>query len=85
MSIKMPIYFEELEVILNQWKMNSISNSYNKISQRDLKERMISKIIKLFESIHHSDMNISEEVNLDRTYGKIRYENIIRVTQKSKL
>ena len=58
MSIKMPIYFEELEVILNQWKMNSISNSYNKISQRDLKERMISKIIKLFESIHHSDMRM---------------------------
>ena len=81
----MPLYFEELEVILNQWKMNSITNSYDKISQNDLKERMISKIIKLFDSIHHGDMNISEEINLDRTYGKIRYDNIIRVNQKSKL
>jgi len=81
----MPLYFEELEVILNQWKMNSITNSYDKISQHDLKERMISKIIQLFESIHHSKINISEEPTLDRTYGKIRYENIIRVTQKSKL
>lgn len=81
----MPLYFEELEVILNQWKMNSITNSYDKISQHDLKERMISKIIKLFDSIHHGDMNISEEINLDRTYGKIRYDNIIRVNQKSKL
>ena len=81
----MPIYFEELEVILNQWKMNSISNSYNKISQRDLKERMISKIIKLFESIHHSEIKVSEEPNFDRTYGKIRYKNIVRINQKSKL
>jgi hypothetical protein len=83
----MPLYFEELETILNQWKMNSITNSYNKNSQHDLKERMISKIIHLFESIHHSEINISEEPNFDRTYGKIRYENIIRISpnQKSKL
>jgi hypothetical protein len=46
---------------------------------------MIAKLMTLFESINHGEISVSEEANLDRTYGKIQYENVIRIHPKSKL
>ena len=75
----MPLYFEELETILNQWKMNSITNSYNKNSQHDLKERMISKIIHKKSSVvarvpSAGDLDYGE-LALNYADGKLYYKN----------
>ena len=76
----MPIYFNELEKILNQWKMHSFTWRGDKINELELKKRTIAKIISLFESINHQNLNITEEANLDNTYGKIKYDNIVRIS-----
>jgi hypothetical protein len=81
----MPIHFKTLESILNNWKMYSLTISNDQIKQLELKERMIAKLMTLFESINHGEISVSEEANLDRTYGKIQYENVIRIHPKSKL
>ena len=81
----MPIYFEELEAILNTWKMHSLilENDHNNI---ELKKRTISKIITLFETINQDNIEISEKANIDNTYGKITYDNIINISSlKSRL
>ena len=82
----MPIYFDELEHILNQWKMYSLTNPQDKVTEFELKQRMMEKIEKLFENLRQEQIRITEEANLDRTYGKIKYDNIVRIsTPHSKL
>ncbi len=82
----MPIYFKELEIILNEWKIYQSNNSGNKISENELKKRVISRITDIFELVKSDNVIITEEANLDRTYGKIYYENIIKISiPKSKL
>ena len=76
----MPIYFDELETILNQWKMYSLTNPGDKVTEMELKQRMIAKIEKLFENLYHDQIRVTEEANLDNTYGKIRYDNIVRIS-----
>ena len=82
----MPIYFEELETILNQWKMHSFTWRGNTNNKYELKKRTIIKIIQLFEEIDHNNIDITEETNLDRTHKKIIYDNIVRISMpRSKL
>ena len=76
----MPIYFDELEHILNQWKMYSLTNPQDKVTEFELKQRMMEKIEKLFENLRQEQIRITEEANLDRTYGKIKYDNIVRIS-----
>lgn len=76
----MPIYFEELETILNQWKMYSLTNPGDKVTEMELKQRMISKIKKLFENLHQDQIRVREEANLDNTYRKMRYDNIVKIS-----
>ena len=82
----MPIYFEELETILNQWKMHSFTWRGDTNNKYELKKRTIIKIIQLFEEIDHNNIDITEETNLDRTHKKIIYDNIVRISMpRSKL
>ena len=76
----MPIYFDELESILNQWKIYSFTWKGDKNNELELKQRMIAKIVKLLELINHTNINVVEEVYPSRTYGKINYNNVVRVS-----
>ena len=76
----MPIYFDELETILNQWKMYSLTNPGDKVTEIELKQRMIAKIEKLFENLNQDQIRITEEANMDNTYGKIKYDNVVRIS-----
>ena len=73
----MPIYFDELENILNQWKIHSFTWRGNKHNETELKKRTIIKIIKLFRSINYDNITVNEEVSPDRTYGKLTQEKTI--------
>tara|TARA_Y100000591_G_scaffold45638_1_gene34161 strand:- start:5065 stop:5313 length:249 start_codon:yes stop_codon:yes gene_type:complete len=75
----MPIYFDELETILNQWKMYSLTNPGDKVTEIELKQRMLAKIETLFERLHHDQIRVTEEANLDNTNNKIKYDNIVRI------
>ena len=75
----MPIYFDELETILNLWKMYSLTNPGDKVTEIELKQRMIAKIEKLFENLHQDQIRITEEANLDNTNNKIKYDNVVRI------
>lgn len=77
----MPIYFDELETILNQWKMHSFTWRGNKENETELKKRTIIKIIKLFESINYNNITVNEEVSPDRIYGKMVYNNVVRISK----
>jgi hypothetical protein len=46
----------------------------------ELKQRMISKIEKLFENLHQDQIRVTEEANMDNTYGKIKYDNVVRIS-----
>ena len=81
----MPIYFKELEYILNHWKMHSSMSKNSLTEQLVFKKRMINDVNRLFKSLNHNNIHISEEANLDRTYGAIKYKNIVRVSPQSKL
>ena len=76
----MPIYFDELETILNQWKMYSLINTGDKVTEIELKQRMIAKIEQLFENLHQDQIRVTEEANMDNTYGKIKYDNVVRIS-----
>ena len=76
----MPIYFDELENILNQWKMHSFTWRGNKDNELELKKRTIIKIIKLFESINYNNITVNEDITPDRTSKNLNYNNIVRIS-----
>ena len=76
----MPIYFDELETILNQWKMHSFTWRGDTNNKYELKKRSIAKIIQLFEAIDYDNIDITEEAKLNREHGKITYDNIVRIS-----
>ena len=76
----MPIYFDELENILNQWKMYSFTWRGNKDNELELKKRSIIKIIKLFESINYNNIIVNEDITPDRTSKNLNYDNIVRIS-----
>ena len=76
----MPIYFDELETILNQWKIHSFTWRGDKNNELELKKRTIIKIIKLFESINYNNITFNEEVSPDRSHKKMNYNNVVRIS-----
>lgn len=57
-----------------------ITNPGDKVTEMELKQRMISKIEKLFENLHQDQIRVTEEANMDNTYGKIKYDNVVRIS-----
>ena len=91
----MPIVFEELEKILIGWSthvkikqpiVEKASRLSYKIMNKKAKEDYCNKILHLFQSIDIQSIEIKEELNSDRTYGKLSLKkNIIINKPKSSL
>jgi hypothetical protein len=91
----MPIVFEELEKILIEWDrcvknkqpiVDKASRLSYKIMNKKAKEDYCNKILHLFQSIDVQSIEIKEELNPDRTYGKLVVKkNIIINKPKSSL
>jgi len=91
----MPIVFEELEKILIGWYrcvqvnqpiVDKASRLSYKIMNKKAKEDCCNKILHLFQSIDIQSIEIKEELNPDRIYGKLVVKkNIIINKPKSSL
>ena len=87
----MPIIFQDLESILFDWKtqlkMKKPEERTGKFVYKHMiklqKERVLKKISNLFDSISCDDIEIKEEINPDRTYGKLQKERQIFVNKKN--
>ena len=81
----MPIYFNELEDIIKQWK-STISlrkSNYNHhivgSIESTTKKIYLEKIQRLFKNLDMKDIIIQEELDPSRTYGKLRLVQNITV------
>jgi len=91
---KFEIVFEELEKILIGWSthvkikqpiVEKASRLSYKIMNKKAKEDYCNKILHLFQSIDIQSIEIKEELNSDRTYGKLSLKKNIIINKPKSL
>lgn len=78
----MPLLFKELENIFMQWKTISLTSSQDLNTQDEIKKRMLQKISNLLDNIDCREITVTEEINPDRTYGKLKCDSIVTINSK---
>ena len=87
----MPIIFNELQQILKNWKtsLKLRKTDFNELIvdylEEDLRKTYLNKINELFKNIDINDINLNEEYDTSRTYGKLKLVENITINKKSKL
>ena len=87
----MPIIFNELQQILKNWKtsLKLRKTDFNELIvdylEEDLRKTYLNKINELFKNIDINDINLNEEYDTSRTYGKLKLVENITIKKKSKL
>ena len=87
----MPIYYKELEKLLKNWKtsLKLRKTDFNELVvsylEEDLKKKYVKQIINLFENIDQMDIEIKEEYDTSRTYGKLQLIENVVISKKSKI
>ena len=87
----MPIIFNELQQILKNWKtsLKLRKTNFNELIvdhlEENLRKTYLHKINDLFKNIDINDINLNEEYNTSRTYGKLKLVENITIKKKSKM
>jgi hypothetical protein len=87
----MPIIFNELQQILKNWKssLKLRKTNFNELIvdhlEENLRKTYLHQINDLFKNIDINDINLNEEYNTSRTYGKLKLVENITIKKKSKM
>ena len=87
----MPIIFNELQQILKNWKtsLKFRKTNLNELVVDHLEENIrktyLNQINDLFKNIDINDINLNEEYDTSRTYGKLKLVENITIKKKSKM
>lgn len=87
----MPIIFNELQKILKNWKtsLKFRKTNLNELVVDHLEENIrktyLNQINDLFKNIDINDINLNEEYDTSRTYGKLKLVENITIKKKSKM